>query len=101
MPDPESDPEPAPDAEPGPDPVSWLLVEAGWPVLDRDGNEVGTVAQVLGDSVMDIFAGLSVATGILGRRLYVPSERVAAIVEGEVRLDLTGEEFGGLDEYTR
>jgi len=86
---------------PEPDPVSWLLVEAGWTVLDREGNAVGTVAQVLGDSVMDIFAGLSVATGVLGKRLYVPSERIAEIVEGEVRLDLSREEFDRLDPYTR
>ena len=86
---------------PGPDPVSWLLIEAGWAVVDREGNEVGSVQQVLGDSVMDIFDGLSVGTGLLGRRLYVPAERIAEIVEGEVRLDLSREEFDRLEPYTR
>jgi hypothetical protein len=71
------------------DPVSWLVMERGWRVVDRDGNDVGTVDEVLGDENADIFDGLSVRGGALTNARYVPSEHVGEITEGNVRLDLT------------
>lgn len=62
------------------DPVSWLLVEPGWSVVDADGTRVGTVDEVLGDEPTDIFHGLLVG----GRE--IPAERVREIREGEIRL---------------
>jgi hypothetical protein len=69
-----------------PDPVSWLLVEAGWRVVDASGGDVGRVEEVLGDTETDIFDGLQVSSGLLSRRRYVPAESVGEIVEGMVRL---------------
>ncbi len=69
-----------------PDPVAWTMVEPGWKVLDASGDEVGHVAEVLGDANRDIFDGLNVTTGLLSSTDYVPSERVAQIREGEVHL---------------
>jgi sporulation protein YlmC with PRC-barrel domain len=82
-----------------PDPVSWLVIEPGWEVVTSDGERVGEVKEVVGDTNADIFDGLSVATGLLKREKYVPSERVNEIVEGEVKLDLTGDDFGRLDDF--
>ena len=48
-----------------PDPVSWFLVERGWKVVGRDGAELGTVEEALGDENADIFDGLAVAIGLL------------------------------------
>jgi hypothetical protein len=62
------------------DPVSWLLVEKGWDVVDADGTRVGKVDEVLGDEQTDIFHGLVVD----GREIL--ADRVAEIREGEVRL---------------
>ena len=42
------------------DPVSWLLVEPGWTVVDAHGEKVGKVDEVLGDEQIDIFHGLVV-----------------------------------------
>jgi hypothetical protein len=81
------------------DPVSWLLIEAGWTVLAADGSKVGQVDEVTGDSNADIFDGLAIATSALGKPRYVPSEQVAEIVEGTVRLKLSPEQVDGLDEY--
>ena len=75
------------------DPVSWLLVEKGWDVVGRDGETIGTVDEVLGDEEADIFNGLAVSPGLLGRARYVPAERVTRIVEGRVELDLDHESF--------
>ena len=62
------------------DPVSWLLIEPGWEVIDASGNKVGTVDEVLGDPEIDIWDGLTVD----GK--YVPAEQVASIVEGRMTL---------------
>src|SRR6059036_2932354 len=40
-----------------PEPVSWLVIEKGWEVEAADGKEVGAVAEVLGDTSLDIFDG--------------------------------------------
>lgn len=62
------------------DPVSWLLVEPGWPVVNADGERVGKVDEVLGDEQTDIFHGLLVD----GREIL--AERIGEIREGQVRL---------------
>jgi hypothetical protein len=81
------------------DPVSWFLIERGWEVVGSDGSKLGTVEEVLGDSALDIFDGLSVATGLLGKPHYVPAELVHEIVEGAVRLSIGRDEVERLDEY--
>ena len=80
-----------------PDPVSWKVIEQGWDVVAADGTSVGKVHEVTGDSNIDIFNGLHVSPGLLRGSRYVPAERVAEIVEGSVRLDLSAEEFEQLE----
>ncbi len=77
-----------------PDPVSWMMIEKGWSVVDADGEDVGRIDEVLGDEDADIFNGLQVLTGVLGTPQYVPSERVGEIVEGRVQLELKKDELG-------
>ena len=81
------------------DPVSWFVVEKGWKVVCSEGAEVGTVAQLIGDTGKDIFNGLSVSPGLLKGNRYVPSERVAQIVQGRVELDIDAAAFGRLGEH--
>jgi hypothetical protein len=81
------------------DPVSWLMIETGWKVLASDGSEVGEVDEVTGDSSVDIFDGLAVATSAFGKPRYVPSEQVEEITQGAVRLSLTREQVEQLAEY--
>jgi hypothetical protein len=81
------------------DPASWLVVEPGWEVVTTDGERVGSVHEVLGDSNADIFDGLAVDTRPLRKPAYVPAERVHMIVEGRVVLDMTKDEFDALPEY--
>jgi len=80
------------------DPVSWLVIERGWKVTDAQGADTGRVAEVSGDEELDIFDGLVVETGLLGKRHYVPSEQVASITEGEVQLAVDGDDLDTLDE---
>jgi uncharacterized protein YrrD len=81
------------------DPVAWLVIEQGWEVAAADGERVGEVKEVIGDTNADIFDGLSVSTGLLKRDKYVPAERVREIVEGRVTLELDQAAFDGLDDY--
>jgi hypothetical protein len=81
------------------DPVSWFVIEPGWKVVDAQGEEVGSVDEVVGDSSDDIFNGLSVSTSLLGRPRYVPSEQVGAITQGRVQLKLTKDQIGHLGEF--
>ena len=81
------------------DPVSWLMIETGWKVLAADGTRVGEVDEVAGDSGADIFDGLAIATRAFGKPRYVPSEQVAEITDGAVRLSLTREQVERLGEY--
>lgn len=78
------------------EPVSWLMIEPGWTVVDSEGNDVGRVAEVTGDSTHDIFNGLAVASGMFGHPRYVPAEQVAEISVGRVRISTP---IDRLDEY--
>jgi hypothetical protein len=77
----------------GTDPVSWKVVEAGWPVVGADGTDLGRVHELVGDAKADIFNGLNVSPGLLRASRYVPAEHVAKIVEGRVTLDLSRRDF--------
>lgn len=74
------------------DPVSWLMIERGWRVVDSAGEELGHVDQVAGDAEADIFSGLVVSTGLLSGHRYVPAEQVGMITDGCVQLQLTRDE---------
>jgi hypothetical protein len=76
-----------------PDPVSWMMIEQGWAVVDSAGATVGRVDEVLGDEGADIFNGLDILTGTLGKQMYVPAESVGEIVDGQVQLQLTKDEL--------
>jgi hypothetical protein len=81
------------------DPVSWFVIEPGWKVIDAEGQEIGSVDEVVGDSSDDIFNGLSISTSLLGRPRYVPSEQVGTITQGHVQLKLTKDQIGRLGEF--
>jgi uncharacterized protein YrrD len=74
------------------DPVSWLLIEPGWKVIDSEGSDVGHVEEVEGDSNADIFSGLLISTGLFGGKRYVPAEQIGLITEDRVHLTLNGDE---------
>jgi hypothetical protein len=73
------------------DPLSWLMIEPGWKVVDAEGNEIGRVEEIEGDQNADIFNGLLISTGHFSGSRYVPAEQVGKITEEHVHLLLTGE----------
>lgn len=81
------------------EPVSWLVIEQGWDVVDAAGEEVGKVEEVVGDTNLDIFNGLTIAHRVFARGRYVPAEAIAGITEGCVRLRLRKSEVERLPEH--
>ncbi len=81
------------------DPISWLLIERGLRVVDRDGAELGRVEDVLGDEDKDIFNGLAIKSSRFGAALYLPAERVVSITTDAVEVDLGPGGLDALDEH--
>jgi uncharacterized protein YrrD len=81
------------------DPVSWLVIEPGWKVVGADGQELGKVEEIVGDTGKDIFNGLSITTGVLSKPKYLPAERVRLITDGSVVVDLSEEGVERLEEH--
>jgi hypothetical protein len=81
------------------DPVSWFLIEPGWKVVDCDGDEAGTVAEVLGDTEHDIFDGLALGLTMFSAPRYLASEHVKEIYEGFVQVDLTTRQLDELEAW--
>ena len=74
-------------------------MEPGWDVVDSAGESVGKIDEVLGDKNRDIFDGLAVSTGLVGKPKYVPAERVGEIREDRVQLELSADEVERLEPY--
>ena len=70
------------------DPVSWLVVERGWRVVGPDGEDLGQIEDVRGDTDADIFSGVTVRGSAFGHVQRVPAERVTEIEDGVVRVDV-------------
>jgi uncharacterized protein YrrD len=80
------------------DPISWLVLEPGHAVVTADGEQLGTVKEVLGDTEADIFDGLRVSTGLLGSdEKYVPAELLESIDTDAVHLTIPAAESDRLD----
>jgi hypothetical protein len=80
-------------------PISWLVLEPGHKVVDANGEEVGQVEEVLGDTVADIFDGLAVSSGVFGKPRYVPAELVGTIDTEALHLTIASEALEQLEEH--
>ena len=81
------------------DPVSWLMIEPGWRVISADGQQVGRIEEITGDSNADIFDGLAVASTLWAHQRYVAAESVGVITMGEVHLLVDAAAMEGLPKY--
>ena len=74
------------------------MIEPGWVVVGAGGDTIGRVDRVIGEPEADIFDGLAVSGGLLGRRRYVPAEVVGEITRGTIRLTVDAERLEELEE---
>lgn len=84
------------DAGDGGDPIAYTALQPGTPVLDVDGNQVGTVDEVLAVESEDVFDGLAVRTEH-GTR-FVDRDQVGAITTAHVHTTLTAAQAADLPE---
>ncbi len=76
--------------------ISYRVLEPGTRVVTSDGHDVGTVAEVLENTMEDIFDGLVVDTPA-GRR-FVDAPEVARITAAVVTLTIDSAEAARLPE---
>lgn len=69
------------------------------PVLDSEGNRIGTAESLLGDEAEDIFHGIAVKLDHGGRMAEVAAAQVARITEAHVALSVTPAEVASLPDY--
>jgi hypothetical protein len=79
--------------------VAWKAIEVDATVVSSEGDEVGRVVEIAGDSTADIFTGLVVSLGMLGANRLVPAERVTGIWPGRVEVDLSAAAIEELPDY--
>lgn len=80
-------------------PVSWLTIRAETPVFSSDGEEVGSVHEVLGSEQADVFHGIVVRSGLLGKDAMVPAEKISGMTENRIDLSLPAEEVRALEPF--
>jgi sporulation protein YlmC with PRC-barrel domain len=74
--------------------VHYTALELGIPVFSSDGEQVGTVAEVLDNYREHIFDGLVIQTG--GERRFVDAPEVERTAERAVTLNITAAEVAQL-----
>ena len=79
--------------------VAWKAIEDGAAVVSADGEQLGHVVEISGDSTADIFTGLVVSVSRLGANRFIAAERVRGIWPDRVEVDLPAEAADDLPEY--
>lgn len=90
----------AQDDDPG-TPVAWTAMPYRAPVLDREGNVIGTTESLLGDEASDIFHSIVVKTGAGHDLLEIPGERITRITTTTVHTDIDPADVHGLEPYAK
>jgi hypothetical protein len=81
------------------DPISWRGVAQDTPVRSSDGQDVGTLSDLLGSDQEDIFHGIVVHLGRLGHQVFVPADQVTLMTRLHVDVALTSDELHALPKH--
>ena len=75
---------------------SYMLLSPGMAVYGTDGH-LGSVAEVVGDSDLDVFRGIVVSHGLLTtHKAFVHADAVTSVVGDRVDIAMTRAEFDQL-----
>ena len=85
---------PEPDEE---QPLAWSAILEDTPVYSADGQDIGTVQDVLGAE--DIFHGIVVRAGPLSDVVMIPADAVALITNRRIETMLSPDEIRALPPY--
>jgi hypothetical protein len=81
-------------------PIAWRAIAEDEPVRSSDGEDVGTVYDVLGSKEDDIFHGIVVHLGRLGHRVLVLADDVTGITSSHVDVNRTTVQLHELPRHT-
>jgi hypothetical protein len=88
------------DEQPDPEQaIAWRAVPEDTPVRSADGEEVGTLADLLGSDVEDIFHGIVIRLGRLGRDVFVPADSITRLTRSHVDVALTSDAIRALPPH--
>ena len=79
--------------------VAWIATPYRAPVLDSEGNELGTTESLLGDEPSDIFHGLAVKLRSTGTVVEIPAAQVQRITTVRVYTSVPPAEVGALPRF--
>ncbi len=80
-------------------PISWMTLEGGTVVLSSEGEEVGSVHEVIADRQKDIFSGITIDSGLLAGKRFAPADVIESISTEGVRLTISAAQAEELDDY--
>lgn len=81
------------------DPIAWRGVAQDTPVHTSDGENVGTLSDMLGSDQEDIFHGIVVHLGRFGHHVFVPADQVSVMTRSHVDVALTSDEIHALPKH--
>jgi hypothetical protein len=81
--------------------VAWQATPRHAPVVDAQGDEIGTVAEILGDEGEDIFHGVALRRPHGGETVEIAAARIKLVITEHVMTDLSPDEAGALPPYDR
>jgi hypothetical protein len=81
------------------DTISWRATPYRAPVLDTDGNKIGTAESLLGDESSDIFHGLAVKLSHGGRLVEISADEVRRITLSGIETRVEPGQVEGLPAY--
>jgi rRNA processing protein Gar1 len=79
--------------------IAWQATPRHAPVVDAQGEEIGSVAAVLGDEGEDIFHGVALKRKHDGDTVEIPAVRIKRVTAGHVITDLAPGDVGSLQPY--
>lgn len=80
-------------------PIAWRGVTPDTPVRTSEGEQVGTLSDMLGSDQEDIFHGIVVHLGRLGHHVFVPADQVSLMTHTHVDVALTSAEIHALPKH--
>jgi len=93
------EPKPKIEAKTDPDlPIAWRAVPENTPVRS-DGQQVGTLYDLLGSHEEDIFHGIVVQLRSGSRRVFVPADDVVLLTATHVDVSLSADELAALPAH--
>jgi hypothetical protein len=83
-------------------PIAWRGVLSDTPVRSSDGEQVGTLSDLLGSDQEDIFHGIVVRIGgALGHDVFIPADDITLMTPSHLDVAYTTDQLNALPEHTQ